>query len=639
MPTSQFQAGTVCADDIHASCQNVQDLCDIIKDEITQPYRDNSQTAVFLGVTPRDGLMKRLGAYINWMNENTFGKGLRGGMNFQEVGGSLVFEAPLPSNGIFSGGGPKVVEMPMAGVGDQRLRTGYVMEIPSDAFAHRFHITQEIVDLTNGAPGDTTIAANQNSFVLPSFFQIFASDEGTCGCAPECCADGWREWFLIKKDGRQEKIWVRNDLPAGVTSSLEYGHLGDNTYRVYAVRGVAAHAEPGATTIHPNAYGNAVEIEVGDEIKIGNVVPVSKNGCLPCPTVKPLHYKRKQFHNYAQKMVDQIYCYTEEDLMRSTYTMEPNRLKNEYRRSLDLAMTRYYNILMYGMKTPFIENDLDNAVIPGVGSGNGLNQVPMTTDGLFTLIKKYGQTATLHIQSGCDNRCLVKEFTQLIELLSMHDYSSGNWVLVGDDYVFHMIDQMIINKTTSNSIETSKQLLFGSMDSLSGSEALQLSPGSVLEGINENVFSYKSLKIGNRRIPFIEDMEMKIREPGVMYLLDINSIEFFHPNNELLRRSGYMPATAKSGTVLPNIISNREMVEVNGQFAGYVPKNCPTSIWSYMHMGVWYTPASLPMTFRIEMKGIIEDNSGNPEIVALNHPDMACGCYGLDTNLYKNLLC
>lgn len=629
MPNSTFTSGTVCQDgDLNVGCQNVQDICDIIKDDITYPYKNDTQTAVFQGVSPKDGLMKVLGTYINFFALN------KASVSYTTNNGSQVFQATLPNNGIFNGkGGPKVVEMPM-GVGDQRIRTGFKVYRPDESYKYRFHITQEVLDATVGTPASTVIANNENRIVLPKFFAIFASDEAECGCAARCCADGWREWFLFSKaTGKQEKIWVRTVPPAGIVDTRQYGRLPDGRYAVYAVRGVGASPMPGAASIMPTDFGTPIVMRLGDEIKIGNVIPVAKSGCLPCASVRPTHFKRQEFRNYAQKMVDQIYCYTEEDTLRNTYHQQPNFLQNEYRDGLNKAMVRFYNTLMYGQQQAFVGSDLDNATLPGVGDGDGTNAVPFATDGLFTLLRKHSQKAVLQIKEGCDNRCLVDEVKFLIESLTNFDYSSGNWILIGDDYIFHMIQTMIVNKVVPNDPTVAQNLLFGANQSLLTDSMFSIDQGSALPNINNNIFSYQSLRIGKRNISFVKDLEMQTREPGVMYLLNLDAIEFFIPNRQNSLANGYLPATAVPGSLMPSIITNREMIDVNGQFNSFVPQNCPNTIWAYLWAGVWYEPASLPNTFRIELKGV--NNAG----VVVPLSDIGCGCYNSNLTAYKSLLC
>jgi len=619
-------------------CQVVGDVCDRIKDSTTFPYKNDSQTAVFEGVAPQDGLMRLLGSYINLMGYNDTN------MQFSTMDNANIWQATLPANGVFNGsGGPKVFEQPLNGVGDQRLRTGFKMYIPQESDKYRFFISQELIDGTyNGVP-TVEIANNETRIVVPPIMGIFASNEAECGCEASCTGNGWREWFLMKKDGKNEKIWVRSTPPLGVTDTRDYGKLDathgayEGWYAMYMVRGVGVHAKPDETSFKPDSEGSPRTIELGDEIKIGSVVPVTRSGCLPSVSIRPTHYKRVTYGNSVQKMVDKIYSFTQEDVYRTTYHQEPQRINSEYKRELNATMTRFYNTLMFGQQNTFAQSDLDNDIMPGVGDAvqyNYEDNIPYGTDGFFTLLRKHARKVSFVIEDGCDNRCLLQEFKGLIEQISGSDYKSGNWVLLGTDYMFHMMQTMITNKVAPNSVSEAEKILFGGNRSLLTNEMFSINRESALQGINNNFMQYDRIKLGDREIPFIKDPELMSREPDVLYLINLDAIQFWHPNRELDERNGWMPSTAKAGTVMPNFVTNREMVNVNGQFQSYVPNNCPNSIWTYLQMGVWYQPDQLPQTFRIQLSGLM-DVAGVPTPVSLDQ--IPCGCSNTSQTTYNAL--
>lgn len=627
---SQFQTGAPeVTPDI--GCQSIGDICDAIKDDVTYPYKKNSQTAIFQGVEPRDGLMKVLGSYINLVGFNNMA-------SVSQTGEGKIWQATLPSNGVFNGsGGPKVVEMPL-NAGDQRIRTGFKMFRDSESYKYRFFVSQLIIDGTLGAAG-TEIPKNEHRILVPPFMGIFSSNEAECGCDASCTGNGWREWHLMKKDGKNEKLWVRNEPPAGVTDTRDFGKITtgpyEGWYAFYVVRGVGVHAKVGDTSTFPDSEGSPRVIELGDEIKIGTVIPVTLTGCLPSVSVRPTHYKRVEYKNAAQMMVDKVYSYTKEDVYRSTYHEEADRINQEYRRELKAVMTRGYNTMMYGQAQMFNQTDLDNIVIPGVGDialNDQRDAIPYATDGFFTLLRKHARKASFVIEEGCDNRCLLQDFKSLIEDISNDDYANGNWVFIGDDYLFHMMQTMITNKVAPNDVNTAKEILFGANKSLLTNDMFSMNRESAIPGINNNFMQYDRIRIGSREIPFILDEEMQRREPGVIYLINLDAIEFYHPNRRIDESNGWMASTAQAGTVMPNFISNREMVKVNGQFSEYIPQNCPNSVWSYLQMGVWYSPKDLPSTFRIEMSGMTD------AAVPVPLTDIACGCSNNRMNSYNAMM-
>lgn len=636
--TSSIQYNTIQSniDNTVFGCNVNLDPCDAIRDSVTYPYQNMDQTAVFHGLYRQDGLMKTLGMFVNMMNINDFGVQ-------SSTNQGLSYQYNLPSNnGLFTGNsGPRVIEMPLT-AGNQIQRTGFTMEVPSDTERTSFFVTDDLITASNAGganAANTYIMANENRLVLPGRLALFGTDDEFMGCDPRCCGEGFRKWYIFDKNGNQETVHVSNKLPMGVTDARPYGKLANGTVAVYMIRGVGQDPKPGSGQFTPSDYGSALRLYKGTEIKIGTIVPITD--CLPCPSPYRAEHMRKEFTNTAERMVDEIYCVKQSDFYTQTYHEEPNRMKNSFMRNFGAAQTRMFNTLMYGQKMAFAGSDYVGAVVNRSSSTDPVQglltngKVPHQTDGLVTLWNKYARKLNLVIADGCDNRCLFDQLKYMIQIVAGEEkYKTGNWVFVGDDYLFQYMNELIVSKVVPNTYSEASNLIQGSNSMIFGNTAFSMNNESLIPGFNNNIFSFQSLNIGGRKIPFIKDMEMKLREPGVMYLINLDAVEFWHPNRQLDIANGFIPSTVKAGSILPSIITNKIMQEVNGQFAGYAGNNCPYKVWSYAQLGAWYTPSALPQTFKITMKGM--KKIGTVEtIVPLS--EIACGCYNTDSAIYNQL--
>lgn len=606
---SQIKVDNVFADDSKLiNCCSIGDICDMVRNDQSYPYKNDTQTARYYGVPRQNGLMKLLGMQANYMAFNE-------GPSYANAGGGKTFEIAMPAKNGFQGGGSKVIEMPM-NASEQRIRTGFKDFRASTEEQDGFRISQTILDLTMGA-GAQVIPAGQNDFVLPPFYAIYGSDDACVGCAKACCADGARNWFIRRQDGRTERVWVMDEPPAGVVNSGDYGLQQDGSVKLYVIRGVAQNAQPCATDMTPDDYGAPLELKCGDTIEVGGVVTFNKCGCLPCATIKRREYTRTEFRNFAERITDELFCMSQTESYRNTYLEEPNKLKEQYRRNLQSMMTKFAKHAIYGISNPNAGAPLTNAAIPGIGDANECNEVPFMTDGIATLVDKHGRKMDVCLAPGCNNRCALEEMQNVLTQL-IGDTEGGNPVLIGTDYLMHMVDHMIRKEVHANDFATANQKV--------GRGVYQAMPG-----VANGVYDYELFKIGNRSIPFILDYEIMDTEPDTLYLLWLDAIEFWHPNNQLDKSMGWLESTARSGSLLPVIYTNEKMTSVSGENRMISEENCLKKVKATIQFGVWYTPMYYPQTFKI--KFAVVDDQGNVTTLAEN----PCGCSNNGLSTYRGL--
>lgn len=631
-------------------CNTPQDLCNVIKDELTFPYRDPKQMGVFQPINRQDGFKSLIfntpamfGA--SGIFDDTTNPSERFNRN-----GETVYNTMLPTDyGVKNG--VSVVEMPLSyngmPIGNQRRRTGFLKR-DFDPLEDRFYITEDVVIMTTNNLSATQIPyapTNSLDLVIPDYLSFLASDDETCGCSVVCCGDGWRELFAFDPlTNETEKMWMKTQPPVGEGGVNPYGKVtvqGREGYRFYVVRAVGHTAEANALSRMPTDYGSPIILRPGVEIKIGTVIGTSAAGCDPCVSPFSKVTDIQEFYNDSQKMYGSIMCIGENELVTNTYLQSP--LLEKARFGMVNMIAQITSTLLYGQRGMFggtgqklgnapTTNPVTTWQYNGTGSTT-CDVVPSQTDGVFTLIDKYAPHLKFTVMEGCDNYCLLAEIKQLIEMISDGNYMNGNWALVGDDYLFELMRTMVNNRV--NAVATREEaagILFDNTayNYVFPDKARGLFGGKMNPQLDPQM---KYLEIGGSRIPFYLDLEMKKRHPGRMLLLKIDAIEFWYPNNSLLAGWNFRTPSAVPGTLLPNIfVPNIRPEMINGEMKLQAESNCTYNFNWQLEAGAWYEPAAIPNTFVLDFNGM----KSNGTIVPIM--EVACGCYASNSNIYNSLI-
>lgn len=628
-------------------CCTLEGVCNYIENEWNNPYRTSAQIGYFHPAEKLSGIRKLIFNSANLFTANgMFGKDAYLENRYDRDGNRIMQTELWSANKYMNTSGVRVTAVPSmingTPVGRRSVRSGRLVKM-DEVDKNRFFLNSEMMAMTMNSQSATIIPHNPTTnaidLILPESFGILASDDADCGCSPVCCGNGWRTIHAFDPiTKRKEKMLWRTQPPVGKGGTNPYGKItfstgplaGKTGYRIYAVRAVGASSGINTTTLMPDDWGTPIELKVGTIFEVGTTTPVSQSGCLPCATPFREVITTQKIDNGIEEMTGAIWCIQKHRL--DTIFYDQDSMHMEIRRGMVRATQEIMTTLLEGQRGILAGSGnplADSTTTPynGVGTEAG-SIIPNQTDGLMTLIEKYGQKMDIFVPEGCDNVCLLSEFKQMIETLGN---TTEGYVLVGSKYLFNYIDTMVKNRVNAVATpEVAKQLIFGStMNDYLYDET----PDTLLSGLgNGMTVDYTYLNLGGRRIPFFHDPELEMKYPGRLYLMKLSAVDFWYPEGGIEESWFFKSPSKMAGTLIPNItLKGVTYVMENGQMVPKALNDCPITFEYYLKAGAWYDTEAYPSTFVIDFHGI-KDGA----IVPIS--EVGCGCFSSSTNLYRNLI-